>query len=106
MKSKKEQLAEISKYLINPRCDYRKRLFNYKLSLRGDLLINRGNKWEVLIPCERLTDRGWLADMATENGVNYGEFCRAYFTALQRMEIQEIGVRVYNFDDSFKYADE
>lgn len=105
MEKKKEQLAELSKYLINPRCDYRKRLPNFKLNLRGDLLINRG-RWEVLISCERLTERDWLSDMATESDLNFGEFCQAYFMALQRMEIREMAINVYNFDDSFKFADE
>lgn len=105
MEKNKKQLAEISKYLINPRCDYRKRLPNFKLNLRGDLLIYRG-RWEVLISYERLTERNWLSDMTTESDLNFGEFCQAYFMALQRMEIREMAIKVYNFDDSFKFADE
>lgn len=105
MKSKKEQFAELSIYLINPHRDYRKRLPDFKLNRRGDLLINRG-RWEVLISRERLTDPDWLCDMATESSLNFGEFCKAYFMALQRRGIRKMSIQLYNFDDSFKYADE
>lgn len=101
-----DKRKELEKYFINPRCDYRKQLPNFKLNRRGDLLFNRSGRWEVLIIRERLTDSDWVCDMASESGMNYGEFCLAYFMALQRRGIKKVSLMLYGFDGSFKFNDE
>lgn len=98
--------GKLTNYPVNLRQDYRQRIYGYKLSKRGDLLVRNGQTWEILIGKQHLADGDWLSDFATEPGMNFGQFVRAYLVACQRAGITHMDVRIYGFSDSYRLEDE
>lgn len=112
-----EQKKEIEKMIegvecefLDPRKDYRRELSQFKQNKRGDLLILRRGRWEVLIEKERLTEPEWIAHLRAKQYISddgdFGNFVRAYCKALERLGIKSLNISIYGFDCSCKYADE
>lgn len=99
-------MSDFKKYLLDPSIDYRKRLVNFRLNKRGDLLIKRFGQWECLIEKERMTEPDWIAHLVEKQRVqDFGEFVCAYLKALERMGVTNLNISLYGFDYAFKYAD-
>lgn len=99
----KEQLKG---YLLDPSLDYRRELSQYKVNLRGDLLIRENNRWERLISRERLTEPDWIAHLCGRlSNRQLGEFVCAYMKALERLGVKSLNTAIYGFDSACKYAD-
>lgn len=92
--------------------DYRRRLSQFKVNKRGDLLILRNrtklnNGWEILIPRNRLTEEDWISHYRTKAYIDdFGDFVRAYFKALEKIGVRYLNVQIFGFDYSSKFADE
>lgn len=103
--------VDISDYLIDPSKDYRRELNHFRVSKRGDLLIQRGRTklndgWEILIPRNRLTESDWISHMRQKAYMNFGEFVCAYLKALEMAGVKTLNIVIYGFDYACKYADE
>lgn len=97
---------ELKNYFLDPSLDYRRELSQYKVNLRGDLLIRENNRWECLISRERLTEPDWIAHLCGRlSNRQLGEFVCAYMKALERLGVKSLNTAIYGFDTACKYAD-
>ena len=89
--------------------DYRRELSQYRQNKRGDLMILRRGRWEVLIEKERLTEPEWIAHLRAKQYISddgdFGNFVRAYCKALERLGVRSLTISIFGFDYSSKYAD-
>lgn len=90
--------------MFDPNKDYRHEIKGWRVDKYGDLVYydEHGNE-KYWIQKHRLTEEDWISHMGQKGWVMLSEFIPAYFKACEMAGIKELTVKLYGWNEGYKF---